>query len=89
LDLRARRSPEQVIILKDIRKVTLCELPCNLSAFAEERKSPAFLEPSRIASRECEFLSQRHCEERQRRSNPASISAARKMDCFASLAMTM
>jgi hypothetical protein len=32
------RSPQQVIILKGIRKVTLCELPCNLSAFAAEHK---------------------------------------------------
>jgi hypothetical protein len=30
------RSSQQVIILKGIRKVTLCELPCNLSAFAAE-----------------------------------------------------
>jgi hypothetical protein len=32
----------------------------------------------------------RHCEERKRRSNPASFFAARqKLDCFASLAMTI
>src|SRR5947207_15619136 len=30
----------------------------------------------------------RHCEERKRRSNPASLSWQRKLDCFASLAMT-
>src|SRR5262249_31108924 len=30
----------------------------------------------------------RHCEERQRRSNPALRPRARKLDCFAPLAMT-
>ena len=35
-------------------------------------------------------LSQRHCEERLRRSNPAFFCAvSRKLDCFASLAMTL
>ena len=41
----------------------------------------------RNAPRDREVLFQRHCEERQRRSNPPSIE--RKMDCFASLAMTV
>jgi hypothetical protein len=36
-----------------------------------------------------EAISGRHCEERQRRSNPAFSFAAPKLDCFASLAMTV
>jgi len=34
------------------------------------------------------FLASLHCEERQRRSNPAFLPQRRKLDCFASLAMT-
>src|SRR5258708_16207936 len=54
----------------------------------------------RIAPRECETVSGRHCEEHLRRSNPACCFAAPKLDCFrlrpssyggqvASLAMTI
>src|SRR5664280_1035500 len=34
-------------------------------------------------------LPQRHCEERLRRSNPAFVFISQKLDCFASLAMTL
>jgi hypothetical protein len=43
----------------------------------------------RIAPRECEVISRRHCEERKRRSNPPFFLSAKKLDCFASLAMTV
>jgi hypothetical protein len=34
-------------------------------------------------------LPQRHCEEHLRRSNPTFVVASQKLDCFASLAMTL
>jgi hypothetical protein len=37
----------------------------------------------RLAPRECERISSRHCEEHLRRSNPASLFAVPKLDCFA------
>jgi len=36
----------------------------------------------RIAPRDCELISRRHCEERKRRSNPAFFLSAKKLDCF-------
>src|ERR1700712_849905 len=55
----------------------------------------------RIAPRDREVMFERHCEERScppkpafgrrrmRRSNPTSFVVGRKLDCFASLAMTV
>src|SRR5258708_24105478 len=37
----------------------------------------------RITPRDREAVSRRHCEEHLRRSNPASLFAAAKLDCFA------